>query len=90
MKPNPLIGTRVEFLHDVPPAARGDWGTVFSVRDLEDGQELVVVECHGKFVATYGSEIRPLADQSATTRLSNRAQTAAKPNPSDEGQGDPD
>ena len=90
MKPNPLIGTRVEFLSDVPPAVRGDRGTVFSVKTLHNGVEVVVVESHGKFLATYASEIRLLPDQSATTRLSSRAQDAAKQNPADKGKGGSD
>lgn len=85
MKHNPLVGLRVEFLRDSPPVARGDCGKVVSVRYLPDGQEIVVVESQGKFVAAFKFEIRLVEDPTTATMRLSRAQDAAKQSPTMEG-----
>lgn len=57
-----LIGLRVEFLSDAPPAMRGDHGIVTSVRELPGGHDVVIVEWQGKSIATFKTEIRLVTD----------------------------
>lgn len=55
---DPLVGCRVEFLADAPPAFSGDCGTVVGLRTLPGGHDVVMVNWHGTTIATFRSEIR--------------------------------